>query len=765
MLLLASNTITVDGVTVFPDHADPQQFWYLPAPVGLAKLPGSDEPQFLLMMYAPDVAGAGIKGAGFLNFTTALVLTDDARQDIIGQIRAQFPSASDPRLEPVNFDDGTVQVVALGTQGGGGTTGAPVANGAFEAVEKILGAVSPNLFGNNEAAFSLTLSEEGASILEAAFEDGMAPVGVIYSLKFTGVRPAIDVKITADLKRAYDAFSVGLTAQVYWVSAGIDATFEKLRQDGVIKVEVVNLTTDQENRDKEQWALSLFKDQLLAEWFKPSLAPPSGGASVGAPQLPPAHGAAPSPASPPSGGTMPKPSTSITGTSGGMTSVKPAGSGGMAGSGAPSMTNVKPAVPATSAAPAGGGTVSAPPAATGKPGATDGVKPPPVPAGAGGAAGAVANAANALAGAATAASSAASPFGVALRLKYVQQDELKTLTVEYNRMDAVQRTYAPQGYFGLMLSQIDKSKHFLKVDGTDPFFRKFAVTINPPPDFAGIGLLTAHVAIDYGDPDGPTDVKHGEFMFDAANATRQVWQVFEGLIPDTSYRYTVDYRFNPESGWQGEQGYYLLPTMTTENREITLDPHDLLGFLQIAVSPGEIDAEAVDRIEVTLSYTAKSGWSTSTMMTVRAGSAPQFWRLRLADKNDRTYSWRSTCFLKDGSTFKTGPVDSVASALVVSDPFMGALNLVFQPALDPTKTKLAAVELDYQDDAHQYAYSTSFEMTSDASKPTKLHIPLIDPTKTEYRYRTVLVGTRDQQTSGVYVTAKDSFVVVSDAAS
>src|SRR5215470_11018611 len=392
MLLFASNTITVDGVSVFPDHADPQQFWYLPAPVGLAKLADSDEPQFLLMMYAPDVASAGIKGAGFLNFTSALLLTDDARQDIIGQIRAQFPAASDPRLEPVNFDEGTVQVVALGTQGGGGTVGAPVAPGAFEAVEKILGAVSPNLFGNNEAAFSLTLSEEGASILEAAFEDGMAPVGVIYSLKFTGVRPALDVKITADLKRAYDSFSIGLTGQVYWVSAGIDATFEKLRQDGIIKVEVVNLTTDQENREKEQWALSLFKDQLLAQWFQPSLAPPTGGASVGAPQLPPAHGA-PSSVSPPAGGSPAKAATSTTGTSGSMTSMKPAPSGSAATPTAPSMTGVKP--PAPTVPPASGGTVSAPPAVTGNPGATAGATSQPVPAGGGGA---VANAAKALAG-------------------------------------------------------------------------------------------------------------------------------------------------------------------------------------------------------------------------------------------------------------------------------------------------------------------------------------------------------------------------------
>ena len=278
MLLLSSDSLTVDGATVFPDHIDPNQFWYLPAPVDLAKMPDSDEPQFLLIEYAPDLASSGVKGVGFLNVTTCLKISDRTRDKILGEIQSMFPNATNPHIAPVPFDEGTVRVVALDLQGSGGTanTAAP---GTFEAVEKISGATSPELFGDNNALFSLTLTEEGASIMKAAFEDGMAPVGVIYDLKFTGVRPALDVKITADLKRVYDSFSVGLTAQAYYVSAGVDATFEKLRQDGAIKIEVVNLTNDQSNADKEQQALALFKDQILSQWFTPSLSPATAAAA------------------------------------------------------------------------------------------------------------------------------------------------------------------------------------------------------------------------------------------------------------------------------------------------------------------------------------------------------------------------------------------------------------------------------------------------------------------------------------------------------
>ena len=42
-------------------------------------------------MYTPDLASTGVKGVGFLNVTLALTLSDTAHDDIVGQIRTQFP--------------------------------------------------------------------------------------------------------------------------------------------------------------------------------------------------------------------------------------------------------------------------------------------------------------------------------------------------------------------------------------------------------------------------------------------------------------------------------------------------------------------------------------------------------------------------------------------------------------------------------------------------------------------------------------------------
>lgn len=750
MLLFSSRTFTVDGVTVFPDHADPNQFWYLPAPVGLESEANSTEPQFLLIMYEPDVAAQGVQGVGFLNVTMALKVSDQTQSKIVGEIRTNFPEASNPLLAPVPFDEGTVQIVALNLQGSGGT----VASGAPSAVENILGASNPELFGNNDALFALTLSEMGATILEQAFQDGMTPVGGIYNMKFTGVLPALDVKISCDMKRAYQSFSVDLTGSVYWVSAGIDATFEKLRQDGVIKVQIVSLSNDASVQQQEQWALNLFKDQILAQWFSPSLSPTTAAAadasSVSVGSAGRSTGMGSSSSSSRSSNTMGG-SSSSTMTMGGSSS----STGGM--SSVSSHTSSMGGASSSSAASTMGSTQSS---------SSSSLAPPPQKSGGsggggggGGGVGKVANQIAQAAGTAAAASQAASPFGVSLRLKYVNQDELKTVEIEFNAMSAVQRTYSPQGYFGLLLQGIDQSKHFLKVAGNDPFFNKFLVTINPPRDFAGIGLASAHVALDYGDPATTSNPKHTDFVFDETHASQQTWDVYEGFIQSTSYTYTSDYEFDAESGWLGEQTKYTLPAVKTENRLLTLDPNDFLGFLQLSITTGRINSDLVDRIEVPIQYTAKSGWQASQTFVVRPFAAAQLWKLRLADKDDRTYTYSTNCYLKDGTLISAPSVTSTASAIVVSDPFVGGIGLTFQPAFDTATYKLAIVELSYQDTAHSYSFKKTIQMPA-GSQPVQVEVPFIDQTQNTYQYRITLLSNTNQQTQGSYISSQDPLVLV-----
>src|SRR5262245_65002080 len=269
MLQLGSSTFEVDGVTIFGDHADPDQFWYLASRVALDKRPDGSA-AFSLLKWKPAAVEAGVKGGGYLMFQTVVKLPDATRSKIMGRISSLSPRG-DVRLAPVPIETGTVRCLALNLEGGGGTTATDPPPGAFNAVTKILGATKPSLSGNETAAVSLVLDQEGAIILQKAFEQGTTPVGAIYELEYSGLTPDLHVKITADFERIYSHFSASLEAQIYWVRAGIDAGFEKLVQDGAIKIEVIDFEGATDREAKEKWALDFFKDELLSKWFEPSL--------------------------------------------------------------------------------------------------------------------------------------------------------------------------------------------------------------------------------------------------------------------------------------------------------------------------------------------------------------------------------------------------------------------------------------------------------------------------------------------------------------
>ncbi len=284
MLQLGSRMQTIEGVTVFPDHADERQAWYLPAHISLARRPEDNRPAFTFLKYKRAATASGVEGGGFLMFAVELGLPEEVEQ----AIRSELPAGT--RLSAVPFDTGTVECVALNLQGPGGTVATVGDNGTFIAVEQILGASMPSLFGNNTAMFSLTLSQEGATLLEQAFAAGATPIGVIYKLSFTAMQEALNVKITADFERIYRHFSMGLNANVYYVELGIEVGIEELVQAGAIKIEVTNFSTDDDKAEQEQQAISFFKDHLLSKWFEPTLQP--GALQGGMAQAPRAGGGA-----------------------------------------------------------------------------------------------------------------------------------------------------------------------------------------------------------------------------------------------------------------------------------------------------------------------------------------------------------------------------------------------------------------------------------------------------------------------------------------
>lgn len=720
MLLLGSRTITVDGITVYGDHADPEQFWYLPGPVSVARRLPDKRAIFDFIKYRPAAVSGGAKGGGFLVLQTALRLDPSVERRIVSKLAAICRGR--PRLSAVNFDEGEVRCLALNIAGTGDTAAQPAGPGSFNAVEKILGSTSPSLAGDNEAAFSLTLSQEGATIVEAALRGGRNAVGVIYELKYTAMRPALHVKITADLARCYEQFSADVNAQIYYVNAGIEAGFEKLVQDGAIKIEVIDFSGADDQKEKEKWALDFFKDKLLTEWFTPTLSPgklAGGGAHAesldavikrGDAMRPPASKAPPKPTA--DNPTKPKEPANKTPRP---TAVEDEPNAKDTATDLPKpKEGAEPNKP-TSPTDGSGEEVSsvvAPREATGvKYQAPKDSKLAALGDQGGG--------------------GAPTQMAVSFKLKYVKQEERKTVTLEYNRQEAIQKTYNPPGFISFLAADLAQD-HFLEVDLDSPFFRVFTVSAETKFDFDRIGLTSAQVSLDYGEGPGR---KHADFTFEKPDLlAAQKWEVFMASPSATSYEQQVQFHFSPDSDWEGEKYSYELPRSSTEDRTLLLNPYDHLGFLDVQVVPDKIDWQVMDSITVELRYEDSAGWTAKRDVLLTSGTPTQHWKLRLSKRNELAYSYRIVHRLKDGSEKIEGPFTTQATKLPVSDPLPGELAIEFVP-MWPKGTQRVFIDVKYADPANNYERQERLQVPGTAIDPVSLRIALYDPKLRRFSYR------------------------------
>src|SRR3954468_68237 len=134
MLYLNPPYFLIDGVSIFPDHADPLQFYYLPMMPHLTSVKdasGNVLPQLQLIEYV-GAAGTG----GFIHFDVNLGMDDGKLSDVAQKLKRQANLPDEPRLSPVVFVDGTVKLFILGAQSPDPTATKPPPSGAAPATDQ-----------------------------------------------------------------------------------------------------------------------------------------------------------------------------------------------------------------------------------------------------------------------------------------------------------------------------------------------------------------------------------------------------------------------------------------------------------------------------------------------------------------------------------------------------------------------------------------------------------------------------------------------------
>ncbi len=723
MLYLDAPIGPINGMMIYRDHQDTNLFYYVPERPRLARNDGI--PEFVYLKYKRDItdnpdfdpATKESLGGGFMAFTVDLGVEDNELEAIKDNLR-EFASG-EIKLTPIQFRKGSVRL-SISKDAADAKDAPPDQPRGLTFFEETYGTTKPSLFGFNRANFAIVLSQEAATLFEAALRSGISPIGVIYDLEFLGLSPAFDVKITAEYSRIYDHLETefGVRGQVQNVAlaADIATAFQKLVDDGSVKVEVLNFTDDQDLRKQANDAVEWFKTELLKDFFKSALEPP---------------------------GFMKQ------GSAGGL---------GLLGQ----LQNLFGAlnVPQTtsSLAPVRGIPTTEPPNSA----------PAPEDQNSGVAHSADSNRAVASAvgsGAGAGTDKKLSPFQAAFSLKSYRQEELKTRVFEYSMQTAVVRQAAPQGLFSTITKGLNLGRSILEVNLDDEFFKRLIATVSIGGDLDVAGIKTVAVNLEY-----PGVRKPGEdplqvdgFVFTSSDLSPKVFTTWLNDRKDLNYRYQMELHFKPDSPWAGKDAHVTADWSVTRDRQLTLDPLDAVGLFDVLVSFGHMDSGQVAQVQAELSYEdVPNDYRNRKTIFLKPGDPPAHWQLRLSNPQLRTYTYRVLYFLQENARYQSDWISSEDSTLVINEPFKGTLNVRLVPLLDPNALVEAVTDVTYeeQDTGYKRRFQRVFSPTELKSQP--ISIPTLSESPSSYLYKVTVFRSDGSVFESDSMTAESSAVVISD---
>lgn len=281
MLYLNPPFWLINGISLFPDHEDPAQWYHLPVMPHLTTVRNGSNVEVPSLKLTSFTGSAG--SGGFLDCDVDLGLPPGLLDQTAGVLKREAHLDVTPRLYPVPIVDGTVRMLLLGQASTVPTDapprpGAPIEKSPF--VVKIQSAAKPSLFGDENATFSVQLDKDGVTILQQAMAGAILPIGVVYSLDFFALRPAYSVHATIDWNRVQTHFDEHFGVDSVFLSIDVDKQIDKLIEDQVIKIEADNFVAPDSDDSKNieaqfQEAKAEARELVKSTFFQSSIQPPS----------------------------------------------------------------------------------------------------------------------------------------------------------------------------------------------------------------------------------------------------------------------------------------------------------------------------------------------------------------------------------------------------------------------------------------------------------------------------------------------------------
>lgn len=277
MLLLDARSRIINGLSVFPDHADPEQWYFMPTAPHLTtrrdSALGLDIPQFMLLGFRGD-AGNG----GFLNFDCNVGASQAQIDDLAREIANAENLRNTPRIAPIPLEGGTVRLMMLGKDSAApAPTGTPATPTGPQFVLKMDHSANPSLYGDNQAAFSVQLDQDGFTVMQQVLDGEILPIAVVYSLEFLGLRPAYNIRLKVDWDRVQKHMDESFSASILVFSTEIGKAVDELIDKRAIVLEADTFVAEGDDTkgiiDRRDAALAQVRSMITEAFFNVSLPP------------------------------------------------------------------------------------------------------------------------------------------------------------------------------------------------------------------------------------------------------------------------------------------------------------------------------------------------------------------------------------------------------------------------------------------------------------------------------------------------------------
>ncbi len=254
--LLIDRGVQAAGLWCFPVYGDSLTFYYLPGRGRLGMTPDS-VPEFSFLRYVTEAPSTGdastvteAGGGGIVNF---LVLYDTPPEQLT-QARAALREILDNdevQLKgPVVFSEGRYLLVSSILLPDG------------REKQEILATGSAPVLENSRVAFSFSLDPLRSKLLMESFRMKTPDISVVFELGFRGLTDSYQAEVTVNWDELRKSESYHAGASVYFVSADVEAAFDEMRRNNVIKMTTVGSDPNLEG------LLSTVYDKLLTLLFQ-----------------------------------------------------------------------------------------------------------------------------------------------------------------------------------------------------------------------------------------------------------------------------------------------------------------------------------------------------------------------------------------------------------------------------------------------------------------------------------------------------------------